>query len=145
MDEGKKYKLEKIKSMSDLEALILLYDELLTALEQARDAHAAGEKDTFREKSKWARKIIEALMSILNFEVEPNLAGNLHQIYLTMTHRLQAAENDIRQTPEILEQCIRQITSLRESWVQVRDKGDITEPFKLHLTSQDGNFLNIEI
>lgn len=145
MEKAKKYKLEKLKSASDLEALILIYDELTSTLEEAKNLLAQKKKGAFQEKVDWAKKIIESLASILNFEINAKLAGNIYRIYNYLLSRLGVAREAVRQTPSIIDECLKITSSMRDSWVKVRDKGDITDGFKEYLTSQETSFLNIKI
>ncbi|MCM8773440.1 MAG: flagellar protein FliS [Candidatus Omnitrophica bacterium] len=145
MDESKRYKLEKLKSSSDLEALIMLYDEMVVCFEEAKELFKSNKHDRFREKVDWIKKIIEGLMRILNFDIDYNLAGNLYRIYDYVLRRLTVAQAIVRQTPKIVDECYKIISDLREGWVKVKEKGDITEEFRTHLATQEKNFLNIQI
>ncbi|MCM8824304.1 MAG: flagellar protein FliS [Candidatus Omnitrophica bacterium] len=145
MDESKKYKLEKLKSCSDLEALIMLYDEMVICFEEAKELFKLNKYEEFIEKIDWIKKIIEGLMRILNFDIDANLAGNLYRIYDYVLRRLTVAQAIIRQTPKIVDECYKIISDLRDGWVKVKEKGDITEEFREHLVTQEKNFLNIQI
>ncbi len=146
MENDRKYKLEKLKSASDLEALIMLYDEIVVALEEAKIA--LGKESNHNrciEKIEWVEKAISGLISILNFDVDRSLANNLFRIYDYILRRLVVAKSMIRQTPSIIEEVIKLVSVLRDAWVKVKEKGDITESFKLNLTTEEKSFLNIEI
>lgn len=145
MEENKKYKIERIKSMSDLEALILLYDELISALEEAKGAWSDDERGTFQEKMEWAKKILQGLQSILNFDIDRQLALNISKIYQYLVKKCEVAQSEIRQTASIIEECLALIVKTRDAWIEVKEKGDVTQAFKAHLTSEDARFLNIEI
>ncbi|MBD3264279.1 MAG: flagellar export chaperone FliS [Candidatus Omnitrophica bacterium] len=144
-EKSKQYKLEKLKSLSDLEALIMLYDETTSALEESKKYFEEKDIEKFESKIDWAKKIIEGLGGILNFEADVKLAGNLYKIYDYLLRRLTVAREGIRQTQNIINECLKIISSMRDAWLKVRQKGDITKDFTRYLTSEEKNFLNLEI
>ncbi|MBD3246402.1 MAG: flagellar export chaperone FliS [Candidatus Omnitrophica bacterium] len=143
--ESQKYRLEKLKSASDLEALIILYDEAVSRLNEARQCFEEKNIKRMKEQIEMTKKIIRGLVGILDFQANREMAGNLYKIYEYILRRLGVAEVGIRQTPKILEEAGGHLSQLREAWIAVQEKGDVTEGFKVHLTSEDRNFLNIEI
>jgi flagellar secretion chaperone FliS len=145
MDDSQKYKVEQLKSLSDLEALILLYDEGIKALEKASEFWQEEKKDEFHERIEWVKKVVEGLRNIINVEIDPKLAAHLLKLYEYLLLRLNVSQSEIRQTLTIMEECISILGQLRDSWVEVRKQGDITDSFKTTLTSQEAKFLDIQI
>jgi len=146
MSGSEKYKLEKLKSASDLEALIMLYDGMMERLEQAEKMHQEKKEKECIERIEWVMKAIDGLRCLLNFEPDPGLAHNLYSLYEYIYHQLNVAKAMIRQTSSLLEECRELIGKIRDSWVEAKEKGgDITEKFRISSTSEEKNFLNIEI
>ena len=146
MLQNEKYKLEKIKSASDLEALIIIYYEILERLGNAKKLFNEKESKMCEEEIGWIFKAVDGLISLLNFEVEPALALNLYRVYEYLSRRLMVAKAGIRQTPDILCECALIVSSIRDAWSESKEKGgDVTEKFKVSSTSEERNFLNIEV
>ncbi|MBN2483053.1 MAG: flagellar protein FliS [Candidatus Omnitrophica bacterium] len=145
MEENRKYTIENLKSMSDLEALILLYDKILEAGEAAQKAWEEKDLEAFHQKTDWMVKIIEGLIALVDMKIDPKLGGNLLHIYDYARRRIAVAQSEVRQTPHIIKECCDLLGKLRDAWIEVKEKGDITASFRAHLTSEDARFLNIEI
>ena len=146
MEENRKYTIENLKSMSDLEALILLYDKILEAGDLAVKAWEEKNAEEFHKQTDWMIKIIEGLVALVDTNVDPKLAANFLNIYDYTKRRIIVSKSEVWQTANIVKECCGLIAKLRDAWVEVKDqKGDITSSFRSHLTSEDARFLNLEI
>ncbi len=145
MEKNSPYKLEQIKSASDLEALIIIYEQMLENLESAAALFDEKNHESCQEKIAWTLKALEGLTSILNFNANAQLAGNLYRIYEYVNTRLTVAKSCIRQTPQLISESREILAGLKESWEKVRDSGDVTLKFRTSSTSEEKNLLNIKI
>jgi flagellar protein FliS len=106
-----------IASASPLQIIVLLYDGAINSL-----ASAKGKMQEMKmaEKGQLVSKaisIIEGLRSVLDFEKGGDIARNLSDLYDYMKRRLAAA--NLKNDPAGLDEVIRLLSNLRESWVEL--------------------------
>ena len=80
MSGYQKYKEQTVLSMSNIELLLLLYDEAISRLSKAEIAVEDDDWDTFEDCLKRVTKIIRYLSDILDMSQQP-LADDLWRIY----------------------------------------------------------------
>jgi flagellar secretion chaperone FliS len=100
----------------------LLYDALLQSIAQARGAMARGDTETKgRSLGKAVRILEEGLKAGLNLEQGGDIAANLRQLYSYSAMRLTQA--NLRNDPKALEEVVRLIEPIAESWKRIRGPG----------------------
>ena len=95
--------------------VVILYEMLLTYLEDAVSAHEKNDRAGFRDGIRKARGCLKELMTSLNFEYE--LAGNLWQLYLYANKELAMA--DVRNSTEELSHVEMIMTKLHEAYKEI--------------------------
>ena len=113
----------KISQANKTQLIVILYEMLLSYLDEAQEAHQNGNRAEFREAIRKARGCLKELMASLHFEYEP--AMNILQLYLYANREMTRA--DIRNSMEELEHVRRIMTKLHEAYEKVSDQ-DTSEP-----------------
>lgn len=91
----------RITQANSTEMVVILYEMLLSYLEEGEEAHKAEDKAAFREAVRKGRGCINELMNSLNLSYEP--APALLQLYLYCIRRLAVCEarNDVSPFGEV--------------------------------------------
>lgn len=105
----------KITQANKTQLVVILYEMLLTYIEEACDAHEKEDRDGFRDGIRKARGCLKELMTSLHFEYEP--AMNLLQLYLYANKELARA--DIRNSVEELEHVKKIMVKLHEAYEKI--------------------------
>lgn len=113
----------KITQANKTQLIVILYEMLLTYIEEAMQAHEEGSREDFREGIRKARGCLKELMASLHFEYEP--AMNLLQLYLYANRELARA--DIRNSTVELEHVERVIRKLHDAYEAISGQDD-SEP-----------------
>lgn len=102
----------KITRANKSQLVVILYEMLLTYLDEAQEAHEKGEKEGFRAGIRKARGCLRELMASLHYEYE--LAFNLLQLYLYADRELTRA--DIHNRMEELSHVRMVMSKLRDAY-----------------------------
>lgn len=113
----------KITQANKTQLVVILYEMLLTYIEEAENAHEKEDREGFREGIRKARGCLNELMASLHFEYEP--AMNLLQLYLYANRELARA--DIRNETEELEHVKKIMEKLHEAYRKVSEQ-DSSDP-----------------
>lgn len=113
----------KITQANKTQLVVILYEMLLTYIEEAESAHEKEDREGFREGIRKARGCLNELMASLHFEYEP--AMNLLQLYLYANRELVRA--DIRNGIEELEHVKKIMEKLHEAYRKVSEQ-DSSDP-----------------
>lgn len=113
----------KITQANKTQLVVILYEMLLTYIEEAENAHEKEDREGFREGIRKARGCLNELMASLHFEYEP--AMNLLQLYLYANRELVRA--DIRNETEELEHVKKIMEKLHEAYRKVSEQ-DSSDP-----------------
>ena len=105
----------RITQANKTEMIVILYEMLLSYLEDAKEELAAGEILTYRASLKRVRGCIEELIASLNLEYE--LASNLLSLYLFCNRELIKA--DVRKKAEHLLHIESVISKLLEAYKEL--------------------------
>ena len=105
----------RITQANPTELIVILYEMLLSYLEEGKTNLDDENKTAFREAVRKARGCINELMCSLRMEYEP--APALFKLYLFCIRRLAAAE--ARQEAGPLEEIVRVIRPLRDAYAQI--------------------------
>lgn len=113
----------KITQANKTQLIVILYEMLLSYMEDARLAHQSDNRAEFREGIRKAEGCLRELMSSLHFEYAP--AMNLLQLYLYINRELVRA--DIRNSVEKFQHLEGMITKLHDAYQQI-SRLDTSEP-----------------
>lgn len=111
------YRKAAINSASPLQLVIMLYDGSMKFMLAAKVAMEAEDRFTQNEKLQRAQRIISELTSCLDMEAGGDIAQNLYSLYDFVYNRL--VEANIQDRPDYIDQAMKVMSDLRESWVQV--------------------------
>jgi flagellar secretion chaperone FliS len=111
------YRKAAISSATPLQLVIMLYDGALRFMQAAKIAVDSGDRFTQNEKLLKAQRIIVELSSCLDHEKGAEIAKNLGSLYDFVYNRL--IEANIQDRSDYIEQAMKVISDLRESWVTV--------------------------
>lgn len=111
------YRKSAVSTATPLQLVIMLYDGALRFIEAGKAAMAEG--DVFKQNSSLqkAEKIVGELMACLDLNEGGEIAHNLLALYNFVYTRLVEANVDDK--PEYLDQCIKVLSDLRASWVEI--------------------------
>lgn len=105
----------KITQANKSQLVVILYEMLLTYIEEAKESHENGDRNGFREGIRKSRGCLNELMASLHFEYEP--AMNLLQLYLYANRELARA--DIRNSVEELEHVEKIMKKLHDAYEEI--------------------------
>lgn len=124
MTREKKQELTlRITQANKTELIEILYEMILVYVEDARKAHADGNRTEYRDAIRKTRGCFNELLASLNFEYE--LATNFLQLYMYCNRELALA--DVKNDTEYLSHVYRVVGKLQETYVELA-KLDTTGP-----------------
>jgi flagellar protein FliS len=100
-----------------VDLVILLYEQAIEDLRRARAALQAGDVQGRTYEIGHAIAVVGQLQAVLDMDKGGEVARNLDRFYSLVLARVLEAQ--IKVSPEILEQQIDLLLSLREAWVEV--------------------------
>lgn len=112
-----KYKTAQYETASPEQLLLMLYDGAIKFARQARNELEEKNIEGANNKLKKTEDIINELMVSLNMDQGGEVAKNLYNLYDYMNRRLIQA--NIRKEPEIVDEVIELLSSIKESWEEV--------------------------
>jgi flagellar secretion chaperone FliS len=124
-DIHKNYKRLQIDKLSDLEAIVLLYNEAIKEIEMGKVLFLEA-KPEYTEKIDKAQKVIRGLCLLLDFKQGGTIAENLYSLYNYMDKRLTVAKEGIRLTVNYLEEVVSLLNKLLEAWDAVAKEAKAT-------------------
>lgn len=108
----------RITRANKSQLVVILYEMLLTYLDETQEAHEKGDKAEFRAGIRKVRGCLRELMASLHYE--QNLAYNLLQLYLYADRELTRA--DVHNTVEELSHVRMVMSKLHEAYETVSSK-----------------------
>jgi flagellar protein FliS len=111
------YQEVQVTSRSPLELVVMLYDGVLVALEQAKAALAAGDLVAKRDAMSRSFAILGQLQGTLNLESGGEVAKRLDGLYTYLTERLTKANVNCDSAP--VDEAIRLLQVVRDGWVAI--------------------------
>ena len=105
---------ERVLGADPLELVVILYEELLSAIQEARRRVAAGQRLERARSVSRALEILAELAQSVNPQASPELAGRLLSLYSFLTERLQQGNFEQREQP--LAECEQIVRTLLEGW-----------------------------
>ena len=114
-DEKKQEFTRKITAANPAQLITVIYEIMLTSLEEAKEAMAAGNDEQMTQALKRARKCLDQLISSLDMQYE--ISFTLQNTYLICKKKLMLAQagRDEKQLNETTEY----ITRLHDAWKQI--------------------------
>jgi len=111
------YRKGAVTGASPLQLVIMLYDGGLRFMEAGKRAMSQG--DTYEQNQQLvkAQAVIAELMSCLDLKGGSDVARNLLALYAFCYNRL--VEANLGDEPHGIDECIRVLSELRDSWVQI--------------------------
>lgn len=114
------YKKNKLEGASDLESVVLLYNEAIAKITLAKESYVNDKQSPdVRKHIDAALTVIRGLTLLLNFKEGGVVAQNLYSLYNYMDKRLIVAREGIWQTPKYCDEVISMLNNLRESWDKI--------------------------
>ncbi len=110
------YRQTQVSTASPGELLLMLFDGAIRFARQAQEHISKGELEAANSKLIRVQDIISELNLSLDLSVG-EIAQNLQQLYTYIYDRL--VEANIKKDPEIVDEAIRFLVELRDTWEQV--------------------------
>lgn len=109
---------ERVLGADPVDLIVLMYEELVKSVGEARRHLAAGEPHERARAVSRAMAVIAELVQAVDAKADPALAENLLRLYAFMIDRLQAAHAAQQELP--LSECERVARTLLEGWRGIR-------------------------
>lgn len=120
------YQEIEIKSRSQLELVVMLYDGAVRFMTGAADAIRRKDLTAKREAVSRALAVVSELQSTLNLKEGGELARSLDSLYTFVTERLLHA--NMNGDAGAIEEALRIIRALREGWIEIAARPPETLP-----------------
>lgn len=111
------YRKSAVQGATPLQLVIMLYDGALKFMEAGKHAMAAKDLEKQNASLQKSQKIIFELIACLDMNEGGEIAANLLSLYTYVVEQLVQA--NVKDEPEAIDRCIRILSDLRESWVQI--------------------------
>lgn len=111
------YRQTQIQSRTPMELIVLLYDESMRQLGQARDALGSGDLVTKRDALSRGLAIIQELQQMLDMNAGGEVAERLDGLYTYILGK--AYEANAQRDPAGFDECIRLLGTLRAAWAEL--------------------------
>jgi len=117
------YKETKIRTASQGQLIIMIYDETIRQIDLAVEALGTGNRrlDAVHNAIVKAQDLITELTVSLDFDRGGEIARGLFSLY--MFFRQHLTEANIKKSPEMLGNVRSMLGELREAWVQISKTG----------------------
>jgi flagellar protein FliS len=116
------YRRLHIQSRTPLELVVLLYDEALARLADARVAIDRGDLPAFRDAISRVLGIVAELQNTLDMGAGGDIARSLDSLYSFVTTALMDASARANANP--LEGVDTVLSTLRDAWREISSRGD---------------------
>ncbi len=111
------YRQNSVETASSTRLVVMLYDGAIRFLSQGLAAMQAGQRAEQSVLLGKAQAILAHLCETLDAETGRAFAGSLQEIYLSLLRSLMQA--NIEDAPEPVENALRVLRELRETWAEV--------------------------
>ena len=129
------YKQTEINTANQGKLIVMLYDGAIKFLKVALENMNVKTYDIVNNNIIKAQDIITELLLSLNMNEGGEIAKNLFNLYLYFKKRL--LEANIQKSPEIIEDVIKNLASLRDSWEKISSK---ESPADTGVAAKKGSF-----
>jgi flagellar protein FliS len=116
MIEGELYLKNNLEGMNNDELILFIYQQMLKILNQTSYYFEKNDIENRVNGINKAIEILNALMSILNFEAGGEIASRLRSLYLYSIKRLTTANYE--KDPQPVEEVIRIFKGLHSGWAE---------------------------
>lgn len=113
------YKKNQVETATPEQILILLYDGAINYLNKAKVALEQSDVDVFNKNILGCKNILLEFMNSLDMENGGQVALTLHSLY--RYYHTILIKTEMSQTPEGIEEVLRHLTNLRETWMKAID------------------------
>jgi flagellar protein FliS len=114
------YRTTQVKSRSELELVVLLYDGLVRYLTDARNALVKRDLHAKRTAVARAMAILGHLQNTLDHQNGGEIAAQLQALYIYITGRV--IDGNLRGEIDALDEALNLIAPLREAWSDIASK-----------------------
>ncbi len=134
------YRQTRVKTASQGQIIVMLYDEALRRIDQAHSALDDGPKsyDVVNNAIGKAQDIVTELMASLDFEQGGELAENLFSLYSFFNRQLREA--NMQKSKQPLEALRPLMADLRDAWQRIASSG--TAGNEAGTSSNEGGGIN---
>ncbi len=108
------YRETDINSMPREKMIVLLYEKIVSDLNEALIAIERGDRIAMTKRTNHSQRIISELRNSLDHSIGGDISRNLESLYDFMFHK--HLEMLVDQNPQHATDCIRVITPLLEAW-----------------------------
>ena len=112
-----KYRSVQVTTCTPIQLLVMLYDGIFRFTCEAKVAMTNGDRARAGERIGRAHAILDELAATLDHKVAPDLCANLQSLYIFCMGRL--IESNARQDTTMLDEVLRVLAPLRESWTAI--------------------------
>ncbi len=116
----KRYRTTQILTADPARLTLMLYDAVLTYMEQAAEFAEKKDFPARAEKIIRCNKILMELLASINFEQGGEIAVNLREIYVFLLGELRKA--DLENDAELIRQCRAVLAEIRDAWNTITQK-----------------------
>ncbi len=134
------YRQTRVKTASQGQIIVMLYDEALRRIDQAHSALDEGPHsyDVVNNAIGKAQDIVTELMASLDFEQGGELAENLFSLYSFFNRQLREA--NVKKSKQPLETLRPLMADLRDAWQRIASTGRPAESDKASAAGGGINF-----
>ena len=111
------YRQNAVNGASPVQLVVMLYDGALRFMTEGKAAMAEKQYETQNTKFQRAQRIVMELISTLDMRKGGEVATNLLALYTYVVNEL--VEGNIHDNAERIDNAIRTMRELRESWIEV--------------------------
>ncbi len=122
---AREYQRSQVETSSPVRLVVMLYDGAIRFLSLARERMADGNLEERHSNLIKAQNIIAELLSSLDLEQGGDIAANLRRLYSFMLQQL--VEANLFDKPQPIDDVMRLLRELRESWMEIDCSAPDTE------------------
>lgn len=111
------YRQNAVMGASPVQLVVMLYDGALRFMDEGKQAMLAKDYDTKNTKFQRVQKILMELISTLDIRNGGEIATNLLSLYTFVLNEL--VQGNMHDSTENIDNAIRTMSQLRESWVEI--------------------------
>lgn len=114
------YQKTSVQTADQATLIIMLYDGAIRFLKKGRGKIYTGDMEGAHNYLVRSRQIVSELLATLRPEKAGEIGANLKRIYVYTHNRL--VEANLRKDPEIVEEIVQILSTLREGWTGMKNK-----------------------
>lgn len=118
------YERTKVETSDQRQLILLLYDGAIRFMQRAMARIEANDIEAAHNYLVRSRDILGELLATLKPEKAGEVGQNLQRLYVYIFNRL--VEANLVKDREIVHECIKLMSTLREGWAQMRPAGSQT-------------------